>query len=82
MFAGDSTNSDHVMYKRPFLLAEAMLIERTTGELHYSHSEQLSVQETTLGLRPVALDEAARTSSKTLSEPGDDDPDVDGEQCD
>lgn len=81
MFTGKNSKAYHTVHKRPFLLTQAISLERTNGNWRYAHSEQVSVQESMSGLRPVALDEAARTSSKTFSEPGDDDPDVDGERC-
>ena len=67
--------------KRPFLMTRSILVDRPGSDWLYDDSEQLSVQQTPLGPRPVALTESARTSSKTMQEPGDDDPDPDAEQC-
>ena len=67
--------------KRPFLMTRSILLDRASGDWLYDESKQLSIQQTTLGPRPVALTELAKTSSKTMQEPGDDDPDVDAERC-
>ena len=67
--------------KRPFLMTRSILVDRASGDWLYDDSEQLNVQHTPLGPQPVALTESAKTSSKTMQEPGDDDPDPDAEQC-
>ena len=69
------------MQRRPFLLARAMILDRSHGDWHYDHAQQISIQETPSGPQPVALHEAAQTSSKTMHEPTDDDADFDGERC-
>ena len=67
--------------KRPFLMTRSTLLERSIGDWRYEQVQQLNVQETIEGPRPVALTESATTSSKTMQEPGDDDPDPDSERC-
>lgn len=66
--------------KRPFLLAQSFLFVRANNDWFYDQSEQLNIEETKLGPRPIALTELAKTCSKTMHAPGDDDPDVDAER--
>lgn len=69
--------------KRAFLMAESRSIpNRVELGSSYDEMEQVNVEHIGGLLRPVALNPSvSQTGSKTMSAPGDDDPDPEDERC-
>ena len=68
-------------YKPIFLLSKAVVIEATEPECYYSSDLQLNVLASD-GVTPLVVSgKNAPTHSKTMSRPGDDDPDPGQERC-
>ena len=69
--------------KRAYLMAKARPIPHSV-ELGstYDETEQVNVEDIAGWRRPVALNASVtQTGSKTMSAPGDDDPDPEDERC-
>ena len=69
------------MQRHPFLLQNARTFPLKDGPQRYDEQRQMSVVLFRGTLIPLAALEAARTTSKTEQEPGDDDPDPDAIEC-
>lgn len=69
--------------KRAFLMAGARSIpDLLELESSYDETEQVNVEHIAGLLKPVALNPSVtQTGSKTMSAPGDDDPDPEDERC-
>ena len=68
-------------YKPIFLLSKALVIEPKGPECYYNSDLQLTVLASD-GITPLVVSgENAPTHSKTMSHPGDDDPDPGQERC-
>lgn len=68
--------------KNSFLLSKSLTLEILSVNSHYDHKRGINISRVGDKYIPTASVESnLSTQSKTLSAPGDDDPDVEAEHC-